>query len=52
MVSEPTLDDYFTAAVALAELVRRAFDEPGSVTGGELRTALERFEAVERSARA
>ncbi len=50
--SEPTLDDYFTAAEALGAVVRRAFDDRHSVRRLELQQALEEFERVNELSRA
>ena len=46
---EPTLDDYFTRATALAKLVRKRLDGH-KVTRGEMRKVLEAFEAVDYGA--
>jgi hypothetical protein len=46
----PTLDEYLTAARNLAGLLRKAFDEPGSVTRGQIRHQLVIFERLDRQA--
>lgn len=48
--STPTVDDYFRAATKLADLMRRAFDQPGSVKQKELLTALKAFEKIDYKA--
>lgn len=50
--AEPTLDDYFTSASALARLVRAAFVDRDSVKRSALLEALETFERIDRTARA
>lgn len=48
----PTVDEYLTAAHALAALVRAAFDKPGSVQRPALLKALQRYERLDRAAKA
>jgi hypothetical protein len=44
---EPTLDEYMSAAITLATLVRKAFDNPKSVPRDRLLQALKRFEKLD-----
>jgi hypothetical protein len=44
----PTIADWFDSASALAVVVRKALDQRGSVTRGEVRKALEKFEDIDR----
>jgi hypothetical protein len=49
-VTIPTLDEHFTAARDLAVLLRKALDDRGSVTRGELRKALRHYEQIDKQA--
>ena len=49
-MSAPTFEAYFGAAFKLAATVRKALDDRGSVTRGDVRKALEAFERIDKEA--
>jgi hypothetical protein len=47
----PTVDDYFSAMEDLSRIVRKALDYRESVTRGEVRKALARYERLREAAK-
>ena len=49
-MSSPTLDEWLSRQRHIIDLVRKAFDQPGSVKRDELKKALDDFDKIDHQA--